>query len=1505
MRAKSGERTHRWCVSLLFLVASFLISPLIFADAFVVTNTTDAAAGSLRAAIIAANADITPPHTITFNIAGAGPHTIALLTALPSITRDTDIDASGEAISGAPGVHLDGTAVASGSGLVFSATADGSSVSYLSITGFPVYGIDIASDTTTVTLNYIGVLPNGTTADGNGQDGVRLSGQTCSIGTSTSAGNVISGNASDGISVTGGGFSVIRGNRIGTNAAGTAALPNAEYGIIGTGGAGTLVGGNDPGQGNLISGNGDNGIVLSSTSSFWGVHGNVIGLNAAGTAAVPNGGSGVHITGDSHLIGGTDPDGRNVITGNAGYGIILFNGANTNTITNNHIGVNAAGTATIGAQSYGIRATGSVDGLTIGGSTAAARNVISGHSGWGLSIESSTANVTAYGNFIGLNAAGTAAIPNGTGVALGGTGNRLGGDTAGERNVISGNTGEGVAMYDSSNYIQGNYIGLNAAGTAAIANGSNGIRVLTAVGGFIGGTVAGEGNVISGNTLSGIELLSETVGMTIAGNLIGTNPAGTAVIANGGGGVSLDGLNHLLGGVTAIARNIISGNAQGGIGLYGSGNAIRGNYIGVDATGAVDLGNGSIGIRAIDATNSFIGGSAAGEGNVISGNSGSGIVLDGDVSNTLIQGNRIGTNAAGTAILANEGGGVDLNGTGNTLGGNTAGARNLISGNSQGGVGLKGTGNIVRGNYIGVDVNGTADLGNGSNGIRAVTSTNGIIGGSAAGEGNVISGNDSSGIVLDGDVSGTTIQGNRIGTNAAGTAVIANGGGGVALAGTNNTLGGNSVGARNLISGNVFGGVGLFGSGNSIKGNYIGVDVNGTADFGNGSSGIRVLTATNGTIGGSAAGEGNVISGNAGTGVTLDADATGIVIQGNRIGTNAAGTAAIANDQGGVGLGGSNNTLGGGTAGARNIISGNQNGGVFFGGINNIVRGNYIGTNAAGAAAVGNGSYGIRGYDAIGGEIGGPAVADGNVIAGNERSLSLEFDTTGVTIRNNIIGLDATATTNLPDNGTGIEVDSDNNIIGTPGAGNVIGGMAFFGIGIGSQATGNVIQGNWIGTNKVLAANLGNTYSGIFSGDAWDNTIGGTGAGEGNIVINNGFMGVRVERGDGIEISGNSIYNNDLLGIDVGQQYVYANDPNDPDIMGNRAQNFPLLTSVTVGGGSTTFQGLVQNEPNTSYRVEFFSSPVCDDTGMGEGRTYIGSANVLTDANGQANINSVIGTPVADAFASATVTDPAGNTSEFSPCSQIGGPNPGKIQFFRDVYLAYKGVINNGEVILVRSHGMAGSVSVNFTVSNDTALAGSDYTDSDQVVTFLANETIKIVNVPVLVDAPGAPDPESAILALSNPTGGATLGLAASELLIFDLDVTSPGIVIDDAEVTEGNSGQKMLTFDVHLSATDHPVTVTYLSEPGSAQEGSDYVHVDGEINFGINASQQTQQVSIPIKGDTVGEPDEIVWMRITSSESGGNWIAYKTYGAGQILNDDGAVIPDDGVFKDGFENPP
>lgn len=1344
-----------------------------------VTSAADSGAGTLRQAILDANANGATADSINFVIAGTGPFTISLLTALPAISSPTSINASNEAIAGAPGVRLARGAAFTAPGLQFASTASGSSVSHLSITGFTGHGIDILASAVTVSNCYVGLAPDGVTDGGNQSSGIHINAASAVIGGGSATGNVISGNTQHGILVdaaaTG---SVIRGNRIGTNAAGTAAVPNAFHGIGAADGSGIAVGGTTAGQGNVISGNALFGVNLAGPTDGWTLRGNLVGTTADGTTALTNGGGGISVTGANHTIGFSDASGRNVISANNAVGITLNAGADNTTIRANYIGTNAAGTATLGTQTRGINIVGAVTGCNIGGTVSGERNVISGNTNFGIVTAATVSNCTISGNYIGIDATGTTAVANGTGVELKGSNMLLGGDTVGERNIISGNTFDGVSFWGSTNKITGNYIGTNAAGTAAVGNGDEGISVLV-TGGAIGGTLAGEFNLISGNGTAGINVTGTTTALVIAGNYIGTNAAGSGAIANTTFGVWLRGTGNTLGGTTAASRNLISGNGNGGVILQGSNNSIAGNYIGSNAAGTAAIANGGAGIRAITASGGSIGGNVAGAGNLISGNASNGISLDADTSALVISGNLIGTNAAGTAAVGNLGSGVAIGGTNHTLGGTTAAARNVISGNTSVGAVLQGSGSIVRGNYIG--------------------------------------------------------------SNASGGAAIANG-----------------------------------------------------------SGGIRAIGTTSGTIGGTSAGAGNLISGNASNGISLDANTGSLVITGNLIGTNAAGTAALPNQGSGVAIGGNGHIIGGSTAAERNLISGNGSNGVVLGGTNNLVRGNYIGTNPAGTGAIGNDGYGVRIYGAIGGELGGSTFPAGNLISGNGRGVSLEQGATNVVLRNNIIGLNATMQNKVPNHGTGVEVYTSGNTIGSAGNGNVIAGSDSSGIVIAGHASGNFIQGNWIGTNTALASGLGNAGGGIYITDGFDNFIGGPGAGEANVIAYNSYVGAWINRGDGNDFSRNSIFANDRLGIDVGELGLELNDAGDADIAGNRRQNFPLLTSV-VAGATTEIAGILKNEPNTLYRVEFFTSPTCDSTGFGEGTTFFGTINVLTAADGTGAINASMASTAAP-FMSANVTDPLGNTSEFSPCAKTTGPNPGTIQFFNANVLSYEGVLPTAKVVITRSHGMAGTVTANFAVSDLTAQAGADYVDSDQTVTFLDGEVIKVIEIPIVADAAVEASPEHANLTLTAAGGGAVLGTAFSDLYIFDEDVAYPGIIVDDVSLAEGNSGQQQMTFNVRLSASDHQVTVSYLTEPGTAVAGQDYTHVTGTLVFPASASAQSQTVSVPILGDTTAEADDIVWMRIGTAPSGGNWIAYDAYGLGLITNDDGIVVPVDLIFADGYE---
>ncbi|MEK6262869.1 MAG: hypothetical protein AABP62_30085, partial [Planctomycetota bacterium] len=393
-------------------------------------------------------------------------------------------------------------------------------------------------------------------------------------------------------------------------------------------------------------------------------------------------------------------------------------------------------------------------GLTIkaGGSTVRGL-AINRFNGSGIRLVDGNGNMV-IGNLIGTDAAGTADQGNARdGVQIiNSDNNTIGGSSAADRNLISGNEQSGISIDVNStgNVVKGNLIGTNLAGTGDLGNTLSGVRILSADN-TIGGTNAGEGNVISGNDQHGVHLTTTAaIDNLVEGNFIGTDITGTTDLGNSQSGVQIDnGANdNYIGGIATV-RNVISGNNGYGVRLQGFGittlNIVRGNYIGTDVTGTAAIGNSLSGVQ-VNATGNTIGGAGAGEGNLISGNVQHGVLIQGgsNVAN-LVQGNLIGTDATGTADLGNLLSGVQvLNSSGNTIGGTTTGTRNVISGNNQNGIHLLGSGattNLVQGNYLGTNAAGTTDLGNTQSGVL-VASANNTIGGTAAGAGNVISGND-------------------------------------------------------------------------------------------------------------------------------------------------------------------------------------------------------------------------------------------------------------------------------------------------------------------------------------------------------------------------------------------------------------------------------------------------------------------------------------------------------------------------------------------------------------------------------------------------------------------------------------------------------------------------------------------------------------------------------------------------------------------------------------------
>jgi hypothetical protein len=663
------------------------------------------------------------------------------------------------------------------------------------------------------------------------------------------------------------------------------------------------------------------------------------------------------------------------------------------------------------------------------------------------------------------------------------------------------------------------------------------------------------------------------------------------------------------------------------------------------------------------ATNTVVGGNRStgngllGQGSLISGNGRLGVWLQdsGTMSNTVL-GNYIGTDISGAAALGNalHGVAIGFGATNSIVGGNTSGTRNLISGNGHTGVWIQDTGtsgNHIVGNYIGTDVSGTVALGNLNRGISiGFGASNNVIGGASPGAGNLISGNTVDGILLSGQgTTGNQILGNFIGTDVAGTSALGNLRIGVFInsAASNNVLGGNTAGARNLISGNEAIGILLQDpgtTGNQVLGNFIGTDVTGTTALGNFQDGIVIsFGASNNIVGGTAPGAGNLISGNEGQGIQIqNVDTTGNQIQGNFIGIDASGAVALGNLQIGIVIltGASNNIVGGGTSAARNLVSGNDGGGIWLQGggtVSNTIQGNFVGTNVDGTVALGNLDEGILiGFGASNNIIGGASPGEGNLVSGNDGGgiWLQEAGTASNTIQGNFVGTDVAGTGALGNLLTGVFIGfgASNNVIGgtAPGAGNLISGNGDAGIHIqDTGTTGNQIQGNFIGTDGSSTAALGNLGDGIFIGfGASNNLVGGDTTSVGNTIASNGGDGVRVDGSQtlGNTISHNSIHDNVGLGIETIDG-------------GNTELAPPTITTVT----STSVSG--QTGPN--HIVEVFS----DNDGEGrwfEGKAIAGRSGVFT-----LTYSGVF----SGCNLTATATDADGNTSEFStpfrsPCQE-------------------------------------------------------------------------------------------------------------------------------------------------------------------------------------------------------------------------------------------------------------
>ena len=516
--------------------------------------------------------------------------------------------------------------------------------------------------------NYIGVLRDGLTPAHNIQGVVisRGASQTQIGGSNLDLGNVISANQRSGVSIFGlaprdaiVGSNVVQNNLIGTDRTGRRIDPDGS-----------------PGSGDEL-GNGDFGVSITASRN------NVIGLN--------------------------------VISGNRQSGVVISDENSTlNSISGNWIGTDIEGLSALGNVLHGVE-------IQNAGNNVVTANTLSGNQSSGVAIFGSEASGNEIkNNQIGTNATGLIAVPN----ALHGVQIVNAPRNVVDGNLISGNALVGVHISGkdaAGNEIQNNRIGTDRDGIQSLSNEMDGVYIHNAPGNAIGGSTANQRNLISGNKRHGVMVLGgEATGNQVAGNYIGTTRDGVVALPNRGDGVHLDGApGNIVGGATANHRNLISGNLGRGVAIVGANatkNQIASNYIGVDEYGnGAGVGNKGDGVFIDQASETQVGGSTsqAGDapGNVISQNS-SGVRISGfEAGRNIVQGNLIGRGKDGL-VAANSDCGVWIDDAStNVIGDNSPDAAgpaavpptaNTISGNGKDAVRVSGGGvsNTIRKNRI-------------------------------------------------------------------------------------------------------------------------------------------------------------------------------------------------------------------------------------------------------------------------------------------------------------------------------------------------------------------------------------------------------------------------------------------------------------------------------------------------------------------------------------------------------------------------------------------------------------------------------------------------------------------------------------------------------------------------------------------------------------------------------------------------------------------------------------
>lgn len=628
-----------------------------------------------------------------------------------------------------------------------------------------------------------------------------------------------------------------------------------------------------------------------------------------------------------------------------------------------------------------------------------------------------------------------------------------------------------------------------------------------------------------------------------------------------------------------------------------------------------------------------------------------------------------------------------------------------------------------------------------------------------------------------------------------------------------------------------------------------------------------------------------------GDGIEIASGSDNNTIVGNYIGhlTNLGADAGAgeANSLNGINILGANNTIGGTTAGWGNVLSGNNDCGLTITGVaatGNIVQGNFFGTNAAGTAIIANSVDGIL-----------------------------------------------------------IDVNAANNTIGgtTASARNIISGNVDDGIELDRGASGNIIRGNYIGTDITGTVDLGNQSDGILvNASTSNNQIGGTATGAGNVIAFNDGIGVDVLDGaeTGNSVLGNSIHSSGALGIDLDGNGVTANDSGDGDTGPNNLQNYPTLTTARTDDFSTvTVSGTLNSTSSSSFRVEFFASSTTDASGHGEGERYLGFATVTTDGSGNASFSQTLAASVvAGEVITATATNSAtGDTSEFSSSVGIHGivvsPTSGLITTEDGGAASFSVVLSLAPTANVTvnisssdtTEGTASATSLTFTTANwnvaqtVTVTGVSDFlTDGNvaySIVTSAASSAdanynnrnpanVSVTNQDGVNDAPVNSVPGSlstninTAIVLSSSNGNpiyvsdvdagtstvrvtlsetnGTLTLATTSGLVFtsgdgtsDASMTFTGTI---ANINTALDGLAFTPANNYVGTTTLQVTTNDLGNSGSggAQSDADSVTIEVVVEERVNTTKAQNQVDPAVAMDADGDY-VVVWTSDNQDGSG------------------------------------